>query len=529
MKTTKRWICLILSLALMCALLPQAAVPVRAAETSGKCGDNLSWRFDENTGKLTITGSGYMWDMFGAAPCPWESLIESIKTVIIENGVKSIGDGAFHKCKSMTGITIPNSVERIGVCSFMECNNLTDVVIPNKIKAICPGSFCGCSSLTSIQIPNSVEEIGDEAFLDCSSLISIIIPSSVSLIEEAAFACCNNLKEIIVINGNNYYCSDQGVLFNKEKTRLIQFPGGKAGKYQIPESVVSIENYAFIDSINLTSVLLPDGVTNIGIEAFSGCNGLTSIIIPNNVIDIGAGAFGYSSNLASILILNADCSIYDDESTLGSPNTTIILGYPSSTAEAYAKKYDYQFKEIDQQTGFTDVAKDAYYAHPVVWAVEKGVTNGTSPTTFSPDATCTRGQVVTFLWRANESPESASSESPFVDVKNTKAAPFYFNAVLWAVENKITSGLDKTHFGPDVGCTRGQVVTFLWRAAGSPEPKNMSNPFKDVKEGAYYYKAVLWAVENQVTNGMTKDTFSPDATCTRGQIVTFLYRAMEQN
>ena len=179
---------------------------------------------------------------------------------------------------------------------------------------------------------------------------------------------------------------------------------------------------------------------------------------------------------------------------------------------------------IISKSGFSDVKSNAYYAKPVAWAVENEITNGTSPTTFSPDATCTRGQVVTFLWRAAGSEKPTSSESPFVDVKSTKAAPFYYDAVLWAVENKITSGTSKTTFSPNDGCTRGQVVTFLWRAAGSPEPKNKTNPFKDVKEGSFYYKAVLWAVENEITKGTSSTTFAPEATCTRGQIVTFLYR-----
>ena len=179
---------------------------------------------------------------------------------------------------------------------------------------------------------------------------------------------------------------------------------------------------------------------------------------------------------------------------------------------------------IGPSPSFTDVKADAYYANPVAWAVEKKITNGTSSTTFSPDATCTRGQVVTFLWRASGSPEPTRTDNPFTDVKPDA---YYYKAVLWAVEKGITSGTSKTTFSPDSGCTRGQVVTFQWRANGQPEPKAGTNPFTDVKSDAYYYKAVLWAVENGITNGTSPDKFSPDKTCTRGQIVTFLYRDMK--
>ena len=170
---------------------------------------------------------------------------------------------------------------------------------------------------------------------------------------------------------------------------------------------------------------------------------------------------------------------------------------------------------------FADVAQDAYYFEPVQWAVAAGVTNGMTDTTFAPEATCTRAQIVTFLWRANGSPASGGT-NPFTDVP---ADAWYTDAVLWAVEKGITTGTSATTFSPDAGCTRGQVATFLWRSQGQPSV-NGENIFTDIAPGAYYYDAVLWAVANGITNGMGEGLFAPDATCTRGQIVTFLYRAM---
>lgn len=181
-----------------------------------------------------------------------------------------------------------------------------------------------------------------------------------------------------------------------------------------------------------------------------------------------------------------------------------------------------RIKVIDEfPNPFTDVKDTDYFYDAVLWAVKNEVTNGTSATTFSPADTCTRAQVVTFLWRAKGCPEPTLTENPFKDVKETD---YFYKAVLWAVEKEITNGTAADTFSPDAGCTRGQVVTFLWRAEGKPAPEKTENPFKDVKEGEFYYDAVLWAVEKEITKGTADDAFSPAETCTRGQIVTFLYR-----
>lgn len=170
---------------------------------------------------------------------------------------------------------------------------------------------------------------------------------------------------------------------------------------------------------------------------------------------------------------------------------------------------------------FKDIPANAFYAKPVSWAVENDITSGTSSNTFSPNAACTRGQIVTFLWRAQGKPEPSGASNPFVDVK---PSDYFYKAVLWAVENRITAGTDSTHFSPDAICTRGQAVTFLWRATGEPDSTLSYNPFKDVKASAYYYDAVLWAADNGITAGTSGRLFSPEARCNRGQIVTFLYR-----
>ena len=173
------------------------------------------------------------------------------------------------------------------------------------------------------------------------------------------------------------------------------------------------------------------------------------------------------------------------------------------------------------QTGvFVDVATGSYYEDAVDWAVENGITKGTDDTHFSPDGICTRAQAVTFLWRAAGSPKPETRTMPFTDVP---AGSYYYDAVLWAVENDITKGTSDTTFSPNMTCTRAQIVAFLWRSEKSPAA-GTANPFADVKSTAYYADAVLWAVKENITRGTTNTTFSPDADCTRAQIVTFLWR-----
>ena len=174
------------------------------------------------------------------------------------------------------------------------------------------------------------------------------------------------------------------------------------------------------------------------------------------------------------------------------------------------------------QTGvFVDVAEGSYYEEAVDWAVKNGITTGTGNNYFTPDGICTRAQAVTFLWRVAGSPTPKTEAMPFEDVLD---GSYYYEAVLWAVENGITVGTSATTFSPDLTCSRAHIVTFLWRAANSPSARTV-NPFTDVATDAYYIDAVLWAVKHKITVGTTLSTFSPDEGCTRAQIVTFLYRA----
>ncbi len=359
--------------------------------TSGKCGDDLTWSLDLSSNELTISGSGDMWNWNSPDNVPWhafcsiETIKDSIKSIIIEDGVTGIGARA----------------------------------------------FAGCSNVTNVSISNSVKNIGERAFIGCS---------------------------------------------------------------------------------NLTNIAIPEGVTTIGVYAFGSCSNLTKIMIPNSMLVVGGHAFYNCDGLLDVF--------YGGDKT----DWAIMKIEDDNTPLVTAKRY-YNSKEDILTNPFQDVKRGAFYYDAVLWAVEHDpqITKGTDATHFSPDATCTRGQVVTFLWRAVGSPEPTMTFNPFSDVKESA---FYYKAVLWALQNSITNGIDSTHFGPDQGCTRAQVVTFLWRTEHQPKPSSDTNPFVDVT-GGYHYSAVLWAVEKGITKGTSADKFSPDATCTRGQIVTFLYRDMK--
>ena len=195
--------------------------------------------------------------------------------------------------------------------------------------------------------------------------------------------------------------------------------------------------------------------------------------------------------------------------------TFVMPGSRVSVSASFARA------EEPEKLPFTDVSNSAYYYDAVLWAAEEGITSGVTGNTFAPGRGCTRAQLVTFLWRANGSPEPASRENPFTDVSSSA---YYYDAVLWAVEKGITTGVTGSTFAPDALCTRGQAAVLLWRANGAPQV-SQEHPFRDVAEDAYYEDAVSWAVHGGVTQGTTGSTFAPDETCTRAQIVTFLYRA----
>ncbi len=326
---------------------------------SGTCGDSVNWSLYDS-GTLVISGTGAMTDYSSYGnQAPWYSYKNSITSAIIENGVTSIGNyafsdctslvsvtipdsvtsisgSAFEGCTSLASVTIPDSVTTIGEYAFYGCKSLTSVTIGNGVKYISKSAFYGCTSLESVTIPDSVTSIGEYAFYGCKSLTSVTIPDSVTSIGDSAFSDCSSLASVTIGNGvesigdyafynctslasitvdenNANYSSDEyGVLFNKDKTTLIQYPiGNKRTAYAIPDSVKSIGDNAFYDCTSLASVTIPDSVTTIGDYAFRGCKSLVSVTIPDSVTTIGSEAFYNCTSLESVTIPDSVTTIGD--------------------------------------------------------------------------------------------------------------------------------------------------------------------------------------------------------------------------
>ena len=243
-----------------------------ASETSGSCGADLAWSYDSSTGALTVTGSGSMTD-FSYSDTRWGG--NDIKSVSLPDGLTSIGNNAFSGCTSLTSVTIPDSVTYIGYDAFF-----------------------GCTSLTSVAISDSVTSIGYDAFSGCTSLSSVTIPDSVTSIGNGAFSGCTSLTAINVAEGNTAYVSENGVLFNKSKTSLIQYPAGKTDSaYTIPDSVTSIGYYAFLSADSLKSIEVSGNNPNF--SSRSGClydkTGMTLRVCP-----AGLGTFTVGKDVASV-------------------------------------------------------------------------------------------------------------------------------------------------------------------------------------------------------------------------------------
>ncbi|MBE7004584.1 MAG: leucine-rich repeat domain-containing protein, partial [Ruminococcaceae bacterium] len=417
MKQPNKLLPVLLTLALALSVSAMAA-------SSGTYGDNLTWTLDD-AGKLTISGIGAMEECF----VPWYGLRDSVKTVVIENGVTSIGKQVFYSCESLTSVTIPNSVTSIGSEAFYNCEKLESVTIPNSVKSIGGYAFSFCESLTSVTIPSSVTSIGD-----------------------GAFSACTSLTQISVASGNANYSSENGILFSKDKSKLIQYPAGKTEiSYTIPNSVTGIWGGAFFACESLKSVTIPDSVTSIGDRAFSSCTSLKSVMIPDSVTDIGENAFSYCEGLASVTIGNGVTSI----------GGVAFYGCESLTSVTIPKGMEYiGYQAFDGCTSLADV----YYAgSEAQWKSEVHIDSRNAPLTSAAihynSTAATRGTCGDNLtWTLDDADTlTISGTGAMDDYLSTSGVPWYGSRD--SIKSVVISGATSIGNGAFSGCASLASVT----------------------------------------------------------------------
>ena len=318
----------------------------------------------------------------------------SLSSIELPSNVTSIGRAAFYGCSSLSSIELPSSVKSIESYAFIYCSSLSSIELPSSVISIGEYAFAGCSSLSSVELPSSVTSIGEYAFSGCSSLSSIEIPSGVTSIRGKAFDGCNSLRSINVSQENINYASEDGVLFNKEKTNIIKYPAKKEGEsykipsgvtsigenafkscsslngIELPSSVTSIGGYAFYNCSSLSSIELPSSVTSIGENAFRGCSGLSSINIPSSVTSIGDAAFSECSSLSSIDIPSSVTSIGGGAFSGCSSLSSIELPSSVTSIGNYAFKSCSSLRSIEIPSGVTGIGFSAFLSCSSLSSIE---------------------------------------------------------------------------------------------------------------------------------------------------------------
>ena len=532
-----------------------------------------------------------------------EKYHEGAARVIIPDGVQYLGDYAFYQC-GMEEVLIPGSVIEIGHSAFYNCQELKAVEIPEGTQKIDKWAFDSCYNLQHVSISSTVTDIGGDPF--GADRIIFGFSADFTDLEFLAFGGFGTLTDITVSQDNAVYASYEGCLYSKDLTTLyicpksrqeIAFPEGlkrigdgafsyceHMGNLKLPATVTEIGKRSFYYCSAIKEIRLPEGLLSIGGQAFLECEGLTELHIPKHVQSIGIAAIGGTS--ISTLTVDADNpkfvvkdgALYDRSMTTLYAWTKVKDGTLAVVPEGVTEIMDGAFfgrnelsavaiprsvtsipaayetfdrlsdktiifydpnhttirnTHVDNLTymtysgelnPFKDVRLNKYYSTAVLWAYHSKpqITAGTTAATFAPASTCTRAQVVTFLWRMAGEPEPKETVNPFTDVKEKD---YFYKAVLWAAENNITAGTSATTFSPKETCVRSQFVSFLWRACGSPKPQSGNNPFSDVSSGKYYTDAVVWANENGIAYGKDESHFDPNGKIDRSQAVSFLFRA----
>ncbi len=588
MKNVKRIFSMLLCAALLLGLLPGLPVRASAEDCFGVCGPKLIWSFDAGTGVLTIAGEGEMGDYVvwscgenGAEACLDSNKVESL---VIGEGVTSIGKSAFNGFVALKHVSIPASVERIDESAF----------------------FC-CAALSELLLPEGVGQIGDYAFGECFALTSVQLPASLTELSPTAFRDCDALTEILAAPENPRYCSVDGVLFSKDLKELCIYPEQHGAAYSIPngverigagafgntpvsevtipDSVTCIGDSAFGNCYLLTELQLPAGLTSIGSRAFAMCAGLTELTIPDSVTDIGENAF-YSCSALKRVVLPAGITAIEDWSfaDCGSLRSVSI---PDSVTRIGREAFwnCVSLRELELSAGLTEIGEmafrgcralsgvtlpesvktvsaRAFYDCPsLLRVVIPGAVQSLEEESFGyvydgQKTVQTEGFAVWGCPDTEAQSYAARNGFRFVDLtenptqscahqfkngvctlcgyaataaseifSDVSAGAYYEAPVLWAVQNGVTAGTGNGSFSPKQSCKREQAVTFLYSLLGNRGSGTANNPFADVREDKYYFNAVMWAVANGTTAGVRINCFGVGENCTREQAVTFIWKA----
>ena len=522
-----------------------------------------------------------------------------LESLVIPDSVTAIGKSAFENCAALKRITLPKSIAMLEALTFSGCASLAEITLPDGLKALGEKVFSGCAALKSVKIPAEVTVIPTEAFSGCVSLESITIPKSVSHINEHAFDGCTALKKVDYLGSDTDWSqvtkeTGNNVLDNAEKSFTRTDHEHKYTDTVIPptctergctvhlcacgdkreDSYTPPLGHSYRDGICVRcGILDPNGDTQHKHDFIPSVTKPTCLTEGFTTYACSCGecytkdyvsAVGHKTQLQNAKAAgcmtggytgNEVCTFCGKVFKQGS--VIFALGHDPQPARVKAptcNESGYTGDLICMRCGdmtqigktvaaaghkffggvcsvcgakgaeavpeFDDVKPGAFYFDAVQWAVKNGITNGTGKSTFSPNDVCSRYQIVMFLWRAAGQPEAKAAVS-FADVK---PGDIFYEAVQWAVERGITKGTSSTSFSPFAPCTRGQIVTFLYRSAGSPAISGACD-FSDVSAGSFCHDAVIWASSEGITKGTSAGRFSPNEGCTRAQVVTFLYRA----
>ena len=473
---------LILSFAMLFTLTVGLDFSAFADASSGTCGENVTWSFDENTGKLTISGNGPMDDFQTGNSVPWINYRFTLKSVDIEDGITRIGNRAFIDFSEIVNVTIPDSVESIGKYAFAHCDRIADITIPDSVKSLGNYAFENCYSIKNIVLPDGLTEISEGLFSYCQNLESIIIPESVITIGDNAFEEC------------------------------------AFSRISIPNGVTSIGEDAF-KGCNIMALFIPESVININDRAFYDCTFLTRVIISDGLKSIGDSAFNFCPSLCDVYYTGSEQQFRDI--SRGDNNANLFF---SDFHYNVTEPEFYMFFDLDGFEYYCDYVKYTSVFNDFILG-----TNSPHYTYFHPFVSITRAMFVTILYRmagepyANNNPYSSS---PFTDITDTSV--YYYDAACWALKNGITT---ETTFKPFDNVTREQTASFLFRYAkdnnqlGCRAYKNVDlSKYSDNKNiSSWAIEPMQWANYNGMITGTQQGYANPQGATQRIHATKILY------